>query len=131
MHCREMYDKLQYQKKRWPHAVADYSPYRTFRCYVNIKAYWVNWDNFRRQVACFRLIQHQSTEVRKITSDHIFLFPNCLSFKRDMIFHYNKLESHSPRNGLCQVCMKLANWFGKEDKIVKSLRQQQKQQKHW
>ena len=28
-----------------------------------------------------------------------------------MVLHLNKLESPSPKNALCQVWLKLANWF--------------------
>ena len=30
-----------------------------------------------------------------------------------MAFHFNKLESSSPKNALCQVLLKLAQWFWK------------------
>ena len=28
-----------------------------------------------------------------------------------MVFHFNKLESPSPKNALCQIWLKLAHWF--------------------
>ena len=39
------------------------------------------------------------------------LFPNYLPFGKGVALHLNKLESPSPRDTLCQVLLKLAQWF--------------------
>ena len=39
------------------------------------------------------------------------LFLNYLPFGKGVAFHLNKLESPSPRDTLCQVWLKLAQWF--------------------
>ena len=39
------------------------------------------------------------------------LFRNYLSLKKDGTLHLNKLESPSPKDALCQVWLKLAQWF--------------------
>ena len=39
------------------------------------------------------------------------LFPNYLLFKKDLALYLNKLESSSPRDTLCQVWLKLTQWF--------------------
>ena len=39
------------------------------------------------------------------------LFRNYLPFRKGGAFLWNKLETSSPRNALCQVCLKLAQWF--------------------
>ena len=41
----------------------------------------------------------------------ILLFPNYLPCGKGVVLHLNKLESNSPRNTLCQVWLKLAQWF--------------------
>ena len=43
---------------------------------------------------------------------NVFLvFLNYLPLKKDGALHLNKLESPSPKDDLCQVCLKLAQWF--------------------
>ena len=39
------------------------------------------------------------------------LFRNDLPFEKSVALHLNKLYSHFPRDALCQVWLKLANWF--------------------
>ena len=39
------------------------------------------------------------------------LFPNYLPFEKGVALHLNKLESPSPKNALCQVWLKLAQWL--------------------
>ena len=39
------------------------------------------------------------------------LFRNYLPFEKDMALHLKKLESSSPKDALCQVWLKLAQWF--------------------
>ena len=39
------------------------------------------------------------------------LFPNYLPLEKDLALHLNILESPSPRDTLCQVRLKLAQWF--------------------
>ena len=39
------------------------------------------------------------------------LFPNYLPFEKGGALHLNKLESPSPKDALCQVWLKLAQWF--------------------
>ena len=39
------------------------------------------------------------------------LFLNDLLLEKDGALHLNKLESPSPEDALCQVCLKLAQWF--------------------
>ena len=39
------------------------------------------------------------------------LFPNYLPLEKGGAVHLNKLESHSPKDALCQVWLKLAQWF--------------------
>ena len=40
----------------------------------------------------------------------ILLFRNYLPLEKDVALRLNKLESHSPKDGLCQVWLKLAIW---------------------
>ena len=51
------------------------------------------------------------------------LFRNYLPLEINMALHLRMLKYHSPKDALCQVWLKLAQWFGKEDENVKSLRQ--------
>ena len=37
-------------------------------------------------------------------------FCNYLPLKKSMVLHLNKLESPSPKDALCQDCLKLAQW---------------------
>ena len=46
------------------------------------------------------------------------LFPNYLPFEKGEALHLNKLESPSPKDALCQVWLKLAQWF-REKRIFK------------
>ena len=39
------------------------------------------------------------------------LFHNYIPFKRDRTLHLNKLGSPSPKGALCQVWLKLSQWF--------------------
>ena len=39
------------------------------------------------------------------------LFQNYLHLEKGRAFHLNKLESSSPKDALCQVWLKLAQWF--------------------
>ena len=39
------------------------------------------------------------------------LFPNYLPLEKDGALHLNKLESPSPKDALCQVWLKFAQWF--------------------
>ena len=39
------------------------------------------------------------------------LFPHNLPLEKGMALHLDKFESPSPKNALCQVCLKLALWF--------------------
>ena len=39
------------------------------------------------------------------------LFPNYLPLKKGVTLHLNKLESHSPKDAMCQVWLKLVKWF--------------------
>ena len=39
------------------------------------------------------------------------LFRNYLPLEKDRALHLNKLESPSPKDALCQVWLKLAQWF--------------------
>ena len=39
------------------------------------------------------------------------LFPNYLPLKKGVTLHLNKLESHSPKDAMCQVWLNLAHWF--------------------
>ena len=40
-----------------------------------------------------------------------FQFCNNLSFEKGKTIHFNKLESPAPKDALCQVWLKLAQWF--------------------
>ena len=40
-----------------------------------------------------------------------FLFPNYIPLEKDRALHLKKLESPSPKDALCQVWLKLAQWF--------------------
>ena len=51
------------------------------------------------------------------------LFRIYLPLEINMALHLKMLKSHSPKDALCQVWLKLAQWFGKEDENVKSLPQ--------
>ena len=39
------------------------------------------------------------------------LFRNYLLLKKGLAFHWNKLESSLPKEALCRVCLKLAEWL--------------------
>ena len=55
---------------------------------------------------------------RFLNSINVFsLFSNYLPLEKDRALHLNKLESLSPTDALCQVWLKLAQWFwsGEED----------------
>ena len=39
------------------------------------------------------------------------LFRNCLALEKGGALHLNKLESPSPKDAVCQVWLKLAQWF--------------------
>ena len=39
------------------------------------------------------------------------LFRNYLTLEKGGVLHFNKLESPSPKDALCQVWLKLAQWF--------------------
>ena len=43
--------------------------------------------------------------------DLFLLFPNNLPFEKGVALHLNNLESPLPKNALCQVWLKLAQWF--------------------
>ena len=43
------------------------------------------------------------------------------SWKRNRVLHFNKLESPSPKDALCQVWLKLAQWFWRRWRNVESL----------
>ena len=44
--------------------------------------------------------------------DNVFsLFHNYLPLEKERALHLNKLESSSPKDALCQVWLKLAQWF--------------------
>ena len=47
------------------------------------------------------------------------LFPNYLPFEKDVALHLNKLKSSSPSDTLCQVWLKLAQWFWRRWKCEK------------
>ena len=49
------------------------------------------------------------------------LFRNYLPLEKGMALNLKKLESTLPKNALCQVWWKLAQWWGEEDENVKSL----------
>ena len=40
------------------------------------------------------------------------IFRNYLPLKKDVAFHLNKLKFSSPKDALCQVWLKLTQWFG-------------------
>ena len=43
---------------------------------------------------------------------HVFLlFHNYLALEKGKALHLNKLESPSPKDALCQVWLKLTQWF--------------------
>ena len=46
-------------------------------------------------------------------------FRNFLRFEKGMAFHLNKLESPSPKDTLCHVWLKLAQWFWRRWKCQK------------
>ena len=46
-----------------------------------------------------------------ILSPYFLLFRNYLSLEKGRVLHLNKLESSSPKDALCQVWLKLAQWF--------------------
>jgi len=46
-----------------------------------------------------------------ILSMYFSLFPNYLPLEKGGALHLNKLESPSPKDALCQVWLKLAQWF--------------------
>ena len=55
-------------------------------------------------------------------------FCNCLPFEKVSALHLNKLASPSPKDALCQVWLKLAQWFWRRRWIKWSLQQWQRQQ---
>ena len=58
---------------------------------------------------------------KKISNVGILFWLLCyyVFWRKDVALHLNKLKSPSPKNVLCQVWLKLAQWFRGEDKNVK------------
>ena len=52
---------------------------------------------------------------------YFLLFRNYLPLEKGRALHLNKLESPSPKEALCQVWLKSAQWFWDEDENLKSL----------
>ena len=51
----------------------------------------------------------------------LLLFRNYLPLKKGGAFHLNKLESTSPKDALCQVWLKVAQWFWKRGYYISSM----------
>ena len=54
------------------------------------------------------------------------LLHNYFPLEKGGALHLNKLETPSPKDALCQVWLKLTQWFWRKDENVTSLRQQQR-----
>ena len=76
-------------------------------------------ENFTRNCKNFCEKGHRKRRFLKVVNLFL-LFPNNLPFGKSVALHLNKLESPSPRDTLCQVWLKLAQWSGEEDENVKS-----------
>ena len=61
-------------------------------------------------------------KIFKISSMYFCYFLFIPTWKRPWPFHLNKLESSSSKDALCQVWLKLAQWFWRRRWKVKSLR---------
>ena len=49
------------------------------------------------------------------------MFPNYLPLEKGLALHFNNFESPLPKDDLCQVWSKLAQWFLRRSRNVKKL----------
>ena len=61
--------------------------------------------HLRKQFKSISTYDYIITLIKRGKISHNLLFENW------MVLHLNKLESHSPKDALCQVRLKLAQWF--------------------
>ena len=79
--------------------------------------FWRNFlkfcqSNFGSLFFCFHGKRHGHSFQQTRVPINVFLqFHNYLLLEKDMALHLNKLESLSPKDVLCQVWLKLAQWF--------------------
>ena len=79
---------------------------------------WTNLNPLHPRMLCAKFCWNWpsgSGEVVNLFS----LFPNHLPFRKSVALHMYKLESSSPRDTLCQVWLKLAQWFWRRWKCEK------------
>ena len=50
-------------------------------------------------------------EIFQISSNVFSLFRNYLPWEKGRNLHFNKIDSPSPKDALCQVWLKLVHWF--------------------
>ena len=93
---------------------------------------WTNLNFFHPRMLCakFGWNRHSgSGEEDYLNFVNVFLlFPNYLHLEKDGALHLNKLESHSPKNALCQVWLKLAQRFWRRWTCEKFTDRKQQQQ---
>ena len=66
-------------------------------------------------------LAHGSWEENFKISSMYLLFRNYLPLEEGVALHLNKLESTSPKDALCQVWLKLAQWFWRRFLIFSSM----------
>ena len=79
---------------------------------------WTNLNSLTQGYYVPSLIEIASVVLFKV---HQCYFAICyLPLESGTVLHLNKLESHSPRYDLCQVLLKLAQWFWRRRKYEKT-----------
>ena len=73
----------------------------------NVKTLQRHQQQWRRTMDKFNFNKFESPSPK----DVFLLFLSNLSLERGKALHLYKLESPSPKNALCQVLLKLAQWF--------------------
>ena len=58
-----------------------------------------------------KLVRGLEKKILKFRQCIFLLFRNYLPLEKDGALHFNKLESPLPKDALCQVWLKLAQWF--------------------
>ena len=82
---------------------------------INCFFIWRNMNPLQPRMLCAKFGWNWPSgfgeEVFLISSVYFSLFRNYLPLEKGRALHFNKLESPSPKNALCQVWLKLAQWF--------------------
>ena len=76
---------------------------------------WTNLNPFHPRMLCAKIGWNWPSgfgeEYFKISDSVFSLFHNNLPLEKGKALHLNKLESPSSKDGLCQVWLKLTQWF--------------------